>query len=143
MIDWRVGLTAWVLFLVLVILTRYVSLGSIAAAASFPVTSAVIYRDGLITLFGVFLGGLVIWKHRANIVRLVKGTESKFTLHKKKPAEASAETPVDEPPEEPAEAAPEEPAETASEEPEEAPADAPAPEEPEDAPAGEEKEDGQ
>ncbi len=97
MIDWRIGLVAWVLFLVLVILTRYVSLGSVAAAASFPVTSAVIYRDGLITLFGVFLGGLVIWKHRANIARLVKGTESRFTLHKKKPAGSVRTDPADKP----------------------------------------------
>ncbi len=142
MIDWRVGLTAWVLFLVLAVLTRYVSLGSIAAAASFPVTSAILYRDGLITLFALFLGGLVIWKHRANIVRLVHGTESKFTLHKKKPTETLA----DESPETDAEAAPEVPAEepapvdASSEDPDGTPTDEPASEA---APASEQKEDGE
>lgn len=86
MIDWRIGVVAWICFLVLVILTRYVSLGSCAAALSFPITSTVIYHDAIVTVFAAALGGLVIWKHRGNIVRLVNGTESKFTLHKKKPA---------------------------------------------------------
>lgn len=102
MIDWRIAVVAWVAFLVLVILTRYVSLGSCAAALTFPITSAVIYHDTLITVLAAFLGGLVIWKHRMNLVRLVAGTESKFTLHKKKPApepaedtQAEAEAPVE------------------------------------------------
>lgn len=153
MIDWRVGLVAWVLFLVLAVLTRYVSLGSIAAAASFPVTSAIVYRDGLITLFAVFLGGLVIWKHRSNIVRLVKGTESKFTLHRKQPAEAAPTEPEDAPAEAPVEAASEVPEESAgagsevsaeesAEAASEAPAEKLAPEEPAaEAPAGDGGED--
>ncbi len=97
MIDWRVGLVAWALFLGLAVLTRYVSLGSCAAALSFPVTSAILYRDGLIILLAAFLGGLVIWKHRANIVRLVNGTESKFTLHRKKPGASARTGPAEEP----------------------------------------------
>ncbi len=82
MIDWRIGLVAWAAFLILVILTKYVSLGSCAAAASFPITSAVIFRDGLIILLALILGGLVIWKHRGNIYRLIHGTESKFSIHR-------------------------------------------------------------
>ena len=30
------------------------------------------------------IGGLIVWQHRANIRRLLKGTESKFSLHKKR-----------------------------------------------------------
>ncbi len=90
MIDWRVALAAWAVFLVLAVATRYVSLGSCGAAATFPFTSAFLYRDALITVLAALLAALVIWKHRGNLVRLANGTESKFTLHKK--AAASGET---------------------------------------------------
>ena len=48
-------------------------------------------QDTLITLMAVLIGGLILWKHRGNIVRLVKGTESKFALHKKAPSETVEE----------------------------------------------------
>lgn len=98
MIDWRIGLAAWAAFLVLVLLTRYVSLGSCAAALTFPITSAAIFQDTLITAFGVFLGALVIFKHRGNIVRLVKGTESRFTFHGKRAAPPDASAPPEDEP---------------------------------------------
>lgn len=83
MLDWRVALVSWGIFLLLVIVTRYVSLGSVVCSAAAPVTTMVCYPGqwfaiGLIAL----IAGLVIWAHRANIVRLVKGTESKFHLKK-------------------------------------------------------------
>lgn len=94
MIDWRVALVVWGGFIVLAVATRYVSLGSCWAGFSFPFVSGFVYRDTLITLLSVFLGGLILWKHRGNIVRILNGTESKFTLHKKtaeKPREGQAE----------------------------------------------------
>ena len=84
MIDWRVALVVWGGFLVLVILTRYVSLGSVWAGASFPFISLFVFRDPIIFVLALILGGLVVWKHRGNIKRLLSGTESKFSLHKKK-----------------------------------------------------------
>ena len=85
-LDWRVALVSWGAFAVLVVLTRYVSLGSIAAAALLPVTTFFVYRGApnfpWIMLFGTLIGAMVIWAHRANIKRLLSGTESKFTLHK-------------------------------------------------------------
>ncbi len=85
-LDWRVALAGWGAFLILVLLTRYVSLGSIAAAASLPVSTLCVYRgtSGFpgIMLFGTLIGGMVIWAHRANIGRLLNGTESKFTIHR-------------------------------------------------------------
>ena len=94
-LDWRIALVVWGGFLILAIATRYVSLGSCWAGLSFPFASAFVYRDLLITLFAIGIGALVLWKHRGNIVRLVKGTESKFTLHKKSapaaPAKATEE----------------------------------------------------
>lgn len=90
MIDWRLALVVWGGFILLTILTRYVSLGSCWAAASFPFATGFIYRDPLLIVLAIFIGGLVLWKHRGNIKRLVTGTESKFTLHKKA-AEPAAE----------------------------------------------------
>ena len=84
MIDWRVALVVWGGFLVLAVLTKYVSLGSVWAGASFPFATWFVYHD-LFTLYvAIVLGGLVVWKHRGNIKRLLAGTESKFSLHKKK-----------------------------------------------------------
>lgn len=84
MIDWRVALVVWGGFLILAVLTRYVSLGSVWAGASFPFATWFVYHD-LFTLYvAILLGGLVVWKHRENIKRLLAGNESKFSLHKKK-----------------------------------------------------------
>lgn len=84
MIDWRIALVVWGGFLILAILTRYVSLGSVWAGASFPVATWFVYQDWIITLLGLLLGGLVVYMHRGNIHRLLTGTENKFSLHKKK-----------------------------------------------------------
>ena len=84
MIDWRVALVVWGGFLLLAILTKYVSLGSVWAGASFPFASWFVYRDWIILLLAAACGGLVVWQHRANIKRLIAGTENKFSFHKKK-----------------------------------------------------------
>ena len=84
MIDWRIALVVWGGFLLLTILTRYVSLGSLWAGASFPFISWYCYTDPLIVVLAFACGGLVVWQHRANIKRLLNGTENKFSLHHKK-----------------------------------------------------------
>ena len=84
MIDWRIALVVWGGFLILVLLTRYVSLGSVWAGASFPFATYFVYHDTLLTVFGFLLGGLVVFMHRGNIKRLLTGTENKFSLHHKK-----------------------------------------------------------
>ena len=89
MMDWRVALVVWGGFLILAIATRYVSLGSCWAGLSFPFVTWFVYQDELITVLAVIIGGLILWKHRGNMVRIAKGTESKFALHKKKEAEAA------------------------------------------------------
>ncbi len=103
MIDWRVALVVWGGFIILAVATRYVSLGSCWAGFSFPFVSWFVYRDLLILVLAAIMGGLLLWKHRGNMVRIVKGTESKFTLHKKAPA---AEAPGSAPGPEPEERAP-------------------------------------
>ena len=90
MIDWRVALVVWGGFLILALATRYVSLGSCWAGLSFPFVTWYVYQNVLITVLSVVIGGLILWKHRGNIVRLANGTESKFTRHKKQEAEPEA-----------------------------------------------------
>ena len=84
MIDWRVALVVWGGFLVLAVLTRYVSLGSCWAGASFPFATWFVYHDVFLTVFGACLGCLILYMHRGNIQRLLSGTENKFSLHHKK-----------------------------------------------------------
>lgn len=84
MIDWRIALVVWGGFLILTALTRYVSLGSLWAGASFPFVSWYCYPDIKIVILAFLLGGLVVWQHRGNAQRLLQGTERKLSFHKKK-----------------------------------------------------------
>lgn len=71
--------------MLLTLLTRYVSLGSIYAASSFPVgTWLFVSHDRMIMLLALIITALILWKHRANFMRLIHGKESKLTFHKKK-----------------------------------------------------------
>ena len=89
MIDWRIALVVWGGFLILTALTRYVSLGSLWAGASFPFATWIFHPGtegpNLIIIVLAFLcGGLVVWQHRGNAQRLLQGTERKLSFHKKK-----------------------------------------------------------
>jgi len=82
LLDWRVALIAWGLFAVLWLTTRYVSLGSIAATASMPVSVFLLMgHNWLYTVLSAAIAALVIWCHRGNIQRLLTGTEKKFQWH--------------------------------------------------------------
>lgn len=82
MLDWRVALIAWGLFVSLWLLTRYVSLGSVAATASMPVSVFLLMgHNWLYTVLSAAVAALVIWCHRGNIRRLLSGTEKKFQWH--------------------------------------------------------------
>jgi glycerol-3-phosphate acyltransferase PlsY len=83
MIDWRIALVVWGGFLILAALTRYVSLGSVWAGASFPFATWVCYPDPFIVVLGFAIGGLVVWQHRENIRRLFHGNENKFSFHRR------------------------------------------------------------
>ena len=84
MLDWRVALVVWGGFLILAVLTKWVSLGSIWAGASFPFATWFVYHDLFLLILSIIIGGLIVWKHRGNLKRILSGTESKFSLHKKK-----------------------------------------------------------
>jgi glycerol-3-phosphate acyltransferase PlsY len=74
------------IFLLVFISSRYVSLGAITAALCFPLVSYFfIHNDTrIMIIFTVVLGVLVIWAHRKNIERLLKGTENRMNLFSKK-----------------------------------------------------------
>ena len=46
--------------------------------------SLVLYRDGVITVLALLIGGLILYMHRGNIHRLLTGTENKLSFHKRK-----------------------------------------------------------
>ena len=83
MMDWRIALVVWGGFLILAVITKWVSLGSIWAGASFPFATLFVYQDVVLFVMAVVIGWLIVWKHRGNLGRILKGTESKFSLHHK------------------------------------------------------------
>jgi glycerol-3-phosphate acyltransferase PlsY len=68
------------LFLIVAIAFRYVSLGSVAVAAAFPLLAWALheYADSRQLILIALVSALVIWRHRQNIGRLAAGTEAKF-----------------------------------------------------------------
>jgi glycerol-3-phosphate acyltransferase PlsY len=84
MFDWQIALGLLAVFIVILLLTRYVSLGSVSAAFLFPIAAAVFGRDIQTMVFSGIIAVLVILRHHENIGRLLSGTESKFSLSRKK-----------------------------------------------------------
>jgi acyl phosphate:glycerol-3-phosphate acyltransferase len=72
--------TIWVfaIWFVLVYVTKYVSLGSIVAAAFVPILAFFLGAPTEYICFGIVAAVFVIYRHKANIVRLLSGTESKI-----------------------------------------------------------------
>jgi glycerol-3-phosphate acyltransferase PlsY len=75
-----VALCALGLFILTVAVTRYVSLGSILAAASIPVFTVLLIAPRSVMLLPCvsIISIVCIWRHSANISRLLKGTESRL-----------------------------------------------------------------
>lgn len=86
MMDWRIGLILAGIFVITVLLSRYISLGSIVASALFPVFSMlpVFGRSYIFVLFALAIAILAIYRHRSNITRIFNGTESKFGSRSRK-----------------------------------------------------------
>ena len=83
MVDWRIAVLILAVFAVAYFATGYVSLGSVLAAAAFGVGFVVLHSQNLpVMLCGVALSLLVIFMHRQNIARLIKGEERKTDLFK-------------------------------------------------------------
>ncbi len=68
-------LAVWI---VMFVVTRYVSMASIAAAVALPFAAYFTNNSGTVVLVTAFMAALAVYKHRSNIQRLLNGTESRF-----------------------------------------------------------------
>jgi glycerol-3-phosphate acyltransferase PlsY len=69
----------FVTFVVIIAITRMVSLGSIVLAIAFPILTIILYGDRTpVILFGFTAGTLVLWRHHANLRRIFRGEEHKM-----------------------------------------------------------------
>lgn len=82
MLDWRIGLVVFGIFLAAYLLTKYVSLGSVLSSGAFGFLYAWVHwgENYFPILVGFFLSALLVWMHRSNLARLVKGEERKTNL---------------------------------------------------------------
>ena len=90
--NWQIGLICLVFALVLMILTRMVSLGSCAAAVLFPVLTLFINENYTVLtegksgstyfIYSLILAVIVLFNHRSNIKRILNGTENKLGTKK-------------------------------------------------------------
>ena len=89
MINWQIGLICLIFALLLMIITKMVSLGSISAAILFPVLTLFINEHYIVEgngylVFSIVLAIIVCFNHRQNIKRIMNGTENKLSLNKNK-----------------------------------------------------------
>ena len=91
MINWQIGLICLIFALVLMALTKMVSVGSIAAAILFPILAAFIDQNYIVPtsnsnwsylVFSIIVALLVIFNHRANVQRILNGTENRLSFKK-------------------------------------------------------------
>ena len=90
MIDWRVGLCCWVAFIVVVIFTRYVSLGSMISSLLCPISMWIFSGTGdgftgLECVLALLCALLIVFRHAENILRLIGGTENRLDFGKHSP----------------------------------------------------------
>lgn len=81
--GWPV-LISVIIFVLVVSISRYVSLGSLLAGIAFPLIVIFYFHEnnvGLVVL-SIFVAAFLIWTHRKNIGRLMKGNENKFSFKK-------------------------------------------------------------
>ena len=85
--NWNIGLVCLLFALLLMAFTRWVSLGSIAAAVLFPILvifmpSTAYIAEGNYIAFSIILAVIVIFNHRENVKRLIQGKENKLSFKK-------------------------------------------------------------
>lgn len=84
--NWQIGLICLIFGIVIIALTRMVSLGSTMAAVLFPILTIFIHNNfienGNYIVFGIILGAFVVFNHRANLKRIMDGTENKISFKK-------------------------------------------------------------
>lgn len=81
-VDWRAGLICVVVFLIIFFATKYVSLGSILGALSFPITLFAVDYRGIALILAIIPVLVIVLKHGGNINRLIYHKEPKFKFQK-------------------------------------------------------------
>ena len=88
LVNYQIGLICLVFWLIIVMFTRMVSLGSIMAAILFPVLTIFIAQNYLVEgnyiIFGIVVAVLVVFNHRSNVKRILEGKENKLSFKKVK-----------------------------------------------------------
>ena len=88
MTNWKIGLICLVFALVLMALTKMVSMGSVGAAILFPVLVLFIHTNYTVSagssyfVYSIILALIVAFNHRSNIKRILNGTENKISFKK-------------------------------------------------------------
>ncbi|MFR2055293.1 MAG: glycerol-3-phosphate acyltransferase [Collinsella sp.] len=82
---WPIGLSLLGMFIVAVAITKFVSVGSLAAAIGLPIAACAVFPYGSLGLkfCMAMIGITVVWAHRANIKKLMTGKESKLSFTKR------------------------------------------------------------
>lgn len=76
----KIAFLCFVIFVLVVLATRYVSLGSIAIGLMYPVGVLLFYPEPPYIIFAILVAALVVYLHRSNIRRLLSGTENRITF---------------------------------------------------------------
>lgn len=79
LVDWRIALILFVIFVLTVLISNWISLGSIIIAVLFPVLILIFYKSLILTLIALLFAVIVIIAHRENIKRILNGTENKIS----------------------------------------------------------------
>ena len=88
MSNWQIGLICLVFGVLLIALTRMVTLGSCAAAVLFPVLTLFITDNYIVSqgsgylIYSIILAVIVLFNHRSNIKRIMSGTENRISFKK-------------------------------------------------------------
>lgn len=85
-LDWRIGAAVLVVWLTVVVVSRYSSLGALTAALFAPVATYYILGSGPVFLATLAIGAVLVWRHAANIRKLLRGEESRIGESKKEQA---------------------------------------------------------
>lgn len=83
-IDWRIALILLAIFIVIVLITKYVSLGSIVMALLYPIFIFIFHKSIILTVIAAIFTIIVVVAHRENIKKLLNHTESKISFKSKK-----------------------------------------------------------
>lgn len=74
----KVTVVVFIVWVLITVLTRYVSLASVTGAVLVPILAFVFDYGWMYVTFGILVGGFVVYRHKSNIERLLNGTENKI-----------------------------------------------------------------